>query len=233
MTVLLLGIAVNFEPTRIGWVALMLTRKKPLLQLMAFSLASLTMSLGFGIFFLFISQPDLLQIASFDGGRTQIVIGAVALAISSIMALHWVSTRRHHHAIFPDFDASAQKAQPRPSAKYTDWGRRILQKGSSPWGAGLVGIGSGLPSVDYLAVLAIIATADTTPSQKAAALITFVLMGSLLILAVLLGFLMAPYKTLDVLDRLGFWIRSRSQIEYAGLLAVVGCLLIGLSGGSP
>jgi len=44
-----------------------------------------------------------------------------------------------------------------------------------------------------------------------------------------IGLLIAPARTLDAFDRFGVWISSRSQIEYAGLLAAMGCLLIGLS----
>ncbi len=48
MTVLLLAITVNFEPTRIGLVPLLLARDKPLLQLWAFLAGSVTVSLTAG-----------------------------------------------------------------------------------------------------------------------------------------------------------------------------------------
>jgi hypothetical protein len=59
-----------------------------------------------------------------------------------------------------------------------------------------------------------------------AALVTFVFMGSLVTLAPLAGFAVAPDRTLTLAVRFGSWTRSRSQIEYAALLALVGCLLI-------
>jgi hypothetical protein len=47
-------------------------------------------------------------------------------------------------------------------------------------------------------------------------------------MAPLISYLITPAKTLDVLDRFGTWVRSRTRIEYAGLLALVGVLLIGV-----
>ena len=86
----------------------------------------------------------------------------------------------------------------------------------------------GLPSVDYLAVLIIIGTSQRSQPEQAAALVTFVLLGSLVVMVPLIGYIIAPAKTLDVIERFAAWTRSRSQIEYAGLLALIGVLLIGL-----
>ena len=54
-TVLVLAIAVNFEPTRIGLVPLMLVRPRPLLQLFAFLCGCLAMTLSIGLLVLFVS----------------------------------------------------------------------------------------------------------------------------------------------------------------------------------
>lgn len=226
MTVLLLAIAVNFEPTRIGLVPLLLAREKPLLQLVAFLVGNLTVSTGFGVLVLFVFHRNPFGTSSSNGGIAQIAIGATALLISAVLALRWLSTRRRSNESLPAAGAPAQTVQPRRVDKFTGAVRKILRKGRSPWLAGLVGVSTGLPSPDYLAVLVIIATSNTSPTQQLAALITFVLTGSLVVLGPLIGFLAAPAKTLAVVDRFGAWTRSRSQAEYAGLLAAVGCLLV-------
>jgi hypothetical protein len=53
-TVLVLAISVIFEPIRIGLVVLMLNRRRPLLQLLAFLCGGLTMGVGAGLVVLFI-----------------------------------------------------------------------------------------------------------------------------------------------------------------------------------
>ena len=65
-------------------------------------------------------------------------------------------------------------------------------------------------------------------SPPSAALITCVTVSSLVILGPLVSYLLAPAKTLAAIDRFNAWTRSRSTLEYAGLLALIGCLLIGL-----
>jgi hypothetical protein len=213
----MLGIAVNFEPTRIGLVPLLLARERPLLQLLAYLVGSLTVSLGFGMAALFAFDRFPFGTSSSSGGKAQIAVGAVALVIAAIMAVRWMRARGQ---------ISLEATQPGGADKFTESVRRVLTKGRSPWLSGLIGVGVGLPSVDYLAVLIIIATSHTPPLEQAAALLVFTLTGSLVVIAPLVSYLIAPAKTLEILTRFGTWVRARSRIEYACLLALIGFLLI-------
>ena len=89
-------------------------------------------------------------------------------------------------------------------------------------------MGVGLPSVDFMAVLVIIATSHKPPAQQTAALATFILLGSLLLMAPLFGYLFAPANTLQRIEAFAAWVRARSQIEYAALLGVAGAILVGV-----
>jgi len=216
-TVVMLAIAVNFEPTRIGLVPLLLARERPLLQLLAYLVGSLSISLAFGMSALFAFDRFPFGTNSSGGGKAQIAVGALALVIAAIMAVRWARARGQ----------TPSEASPSGGAdKFTESVRRVLIRGRSPWLSGLIGVGVGLPSVDYLAVLIIIATSHTPRLEQAAALLVFTLIGSLVVMAPLISYLITPAKTLDVLDRFSTWIRSRSRIEYAGLLALIGFLLI-------
>lgn len=224
MTVVLLAIAVNFEPTRIGLVPLLLSRQRPMVQLLAFLAGGLTMTLSFGILILFVFHRNPFGTSSSGGGKAQIAVGALALLIAAFMALRWWLAQRKDVPAAVRSDAAESRAVDR----FTESVRNVLRKGRSPWLSALVGIGTGLPSVDYLAVLVIIGTSRTSPMEQLAALVTFVLMGSLVMMAPLIGYLIAPAKTLELIDRFAAWTKSRSQLEYAGLLALIGCVLIGL-----
>jgi len=222
MTVLALAIAVNFEPTRIGLVPLLLARKQPLLQLLAYLVGSFTVSLTVGMSALFAFDRLPFGSNSFNGGKAQIAVGILALAIATILAVRWMRARKTLDQV------SSGPTESSRADNLTKSFRRVLVRGQSPWLAGLIGVGVGLPSVDYIAVLIIIATSGTPRVEQAAALLVFTLIGSLVVMAPLISYLLAPTKTLDVLTRFGTWIRSRSRIEYAGLLALIGLLLIGL-----
>ena len=226
-TVFLLGIAVNVEPTRIGLVPLLLARQRPLLQLLAYLAGSLVSTISFGLLVLFAFERNPFGVTSAHGGQAQIAVGGIAVVIAAIMATHWFlgTGRRNRNQ---EATAAIGNDEAGKSDTLTNTVRGFLRKGRYPWLAGAVGIASGVPSVDYLAVLLIISTSQTSEFGKVGALATFVMLGSLVVTAPLIGYLIAPAKTLDVLDRFGAWTRSRSRIEYAAILAVVGCLLIGL-----
>ena len=252
---MLLAIAVNFEPTRIGLLPLLLARERPLMQLAAYLVGSLTISLSFGLLVLFVFHRNPFGNSPADGGRAQIIVGALAIAVAAAMAVRAVKARRKAELVRAQLasahadsdglgsdglgsdglgsdglgsDGDPAEAQPGRVDRFSQSVRNVLGKGRSPWLAGLIGVGVGLPSVDYLAVLMIIATSGASQTQQATVLVTSVFVGSLVVIAPFIGYLINPEKTLDTIARFGAWTRSRSQIEYAALLAFAGAMLIGI-----
>lgn len=222
-SVLVLALALNFEPTRFALVPMLLSRRNPVVQLMAYIIGSFTVSLIFGLLILFVFGNNPLGTNASAGGWAQIVVGVAALVIALIMAAGWVLARRRKTV---GATAPADPEKTRGVDKVFVGARAILRKGGSPWFAGLLGMGVGLPSVDYLAVLVIIATSHKPPMEQAAALLTFLVIGGLVVMAPLIGYLFAPAKTLERIEQFAAWTRSRTQIEYAGILALVGVVLI-------
>ena len=199
-TVLLLALALNLEPTRIGLVPLLLSRQKPMLQLLAYFVAGTTITLGFGLLVLFVFHRNPFGAGS-NGGTPQIIVGTLALLAAAAMGVREIRLRRGR---------ASQTENPGGAVdKFTTAVKTLLGKGRSPWFAALVGMLAGLPSVDYLAVLVVIATSKAAPAEQAAALITFTVVGSLVIIAPLIGYLVAPARTLDLVNRFGAWTRSR------------------------
>ena len=229
MNLMLLALAVNFEPTRIGLLPLLLSRPRPLLQLATFLGASLTMSLSSGFLLSFVLERIPFRASNFSSHWTQIAIGAIALTTALVIVLHRLWARHRHVFPLETFDKASQHAQLRGMTKLRTFVSSPLRKGRSPWVAALTGLGVGLPSADYLAVLVVIANSRQPPEQQALVLVMFVLTGSLVIMVPLLGLWIAPTKALKVIDRFRTWIQSRSIIEYAALLAILGCLLIMLN----
>lgn len=229
-TVLMLAIAVNLEPTRFVLVPLLLARDRPMLQLLAYLIGVITVNLGFGFLILFVFERNPLGTSASGGGKAQMAVGALALAIAAFMALRASLAQRKqpHSPGDVEHDVEHEPKRRRRIDKFADNVRKFLGRGRSPWLAGLLGTIIGIPSIDYLAVLLIIGTADRTAPEKAAALVAFVLVGSLVVMAPLIGYLISPVKTLERISRFSEWTRTRSQIEYAGLLAFVGLVLIGV-----
>ena len=109
---------------------------------------------------------------------------------------------------------------------------RQLLDGRSLWTAGVAGLGIALPSVDYVAALALIVASGAAATTQIGALLLFNLVAFTLIEIPLLCYLVAPDRTRAALTALNDWVRSTGHRGVAVLLAVVGGVLLvaGLAG---
>ena len=202
ITLLVMAAAVSLEPFRIGMSVLMLNRPRPHLQLAAFLCGGFLMGLSVGAVVLFAVESRILASAHFTLPTVQIVIGVLALLAAAIVA------------------ATKGRARTPPV-----WLTRLLG-GQSLWVAGTAGLGIALPSVDYLAALAVIAAGSASPGTRFSALLVFNVVAFALVEIPLLAYLVAPQRTLAAMTALHQWIRTRRRREVAVLLAVVGVVLL-------
>jgi hypothetical protein len=212
ITVLVMAIAVSLEPFRIGMTVLMLNRPRPILQLLAFLCGGFAMGTTVGLVVLFVLRPRLLGSAHFTLPKVQIVIGALALLGAAVLATNILSGRFKH-------TGAARRA-------------RQLRDGRSLWVAGTAGLGIALPSVDYLAVLAVILASGAASTTQVGALLMFNVVAFALVEVPLVAYLLAPDRTRALMAALHGWLRSRSPRAVAALLAGLGCalLVVGFTG---
>jgi len=213
ITILVMAIAVSLEPFRVGMTVLMLNRPRPMLQLLAFLGGGFAMGMSVGLVVLFVLRRRLLGSTYFTLPRVQILIGMLALLVAAAVVLK------------PD---TSRTAVPQKVATHA---RRLLN-GRSLWVAGVAGLGIALPSVDYLAALAIILASGAAAATQVGALVMFNVVAFALVELPLLAHLLAPRRTRTSMSALHDWIRSRRRVEVATLLAAVGCVLlvVGLAG---
>lgn len=202
ITVLVMAIAVSLEPFRIGMTVLMLNRPRPILQLFAFLTGGFAMAATVGLVVLFLFRPALLGSAHVTLPNVQIVIGVLALLMAALLAMGVT-----------------------PAPKLPTQARRLAY-GPSLWVAGVAGLGIALPSVDYLAVLAVIVASRAAATTQLGALLMFNVVAFALVELPLVAYLVAPDKTRARMAALNNWIRSRRRREVAALLAGVGCVLL-------
>jgi len=208
ITLLVMAVAVSLEPFRLGMSVLMLNRPRPHLQLAAFLCGGFLMGLAVGSVVLFALDSRLLASTHFTLPKVQIVIGTCALAAAAVVA---VSARNR--------ETSGRTRTVPP------WLTRLLD-GQSLWVAGVAGMGIALPSVDYLAALAVIAAGSATAGIRMSALLVFNVVAFALVEIPLLAYMVAPERTLAAMNRLHNWIRARRRQEVAVLLAVVCGVLV-------
>ncbi len=207
ITILVMAVAVSLEPFRVGMTVLMLNRPRPMLQLLAFLCGGFAMGLTVGLVVLFVLRRRLLGSTYFTLPRVQIAIGVLALLAAAVVVLS---------------PAASRAAAPRKLATQA----RRLVNGRSLWVAGVAGLGIALPSVDYLAALAVILASGAAAATQVRALVMFNVVAFALVELPLLAYLLAPRRTRTSMGALHDWIRSRRRIEVATLLATVGCVLL-------
>jgi hypothetical protein len=135
--------------------------------------------------------------------KVQIVIGALALLVAALLATGVVPA--------PKLPARA----------------RGLAFGPSLWVAGVAGLGIALPSIDYLAVLAVIVASGAARSTQVGALLVFNVVAFTLVELPLVAYLLAPDRTRALMTSLNDWIQSRRRRGVAAVLVAVGCVLLG------
>jgi hypothetical protein len=202
ITVLVMAIAVSMEPFRIGMTALMLNRPRPTLQLLAFLAGGFLMGTTVGLVVIFAFRPGLLGSAHFTLPRVQIAIGVLAVLMAALLTA----------GVMPAPRLPAQA--------------RGLAYGPSLLVASVAGLGIALPSIDYLAVLAVIVASGAAPSTQVGALLVFNVVAFALVELPLVAYLMAPDRTRASMAALNDWIRSRRRRGVAAVLAGIGCLLL-------
>ncbi len=222
-TIGVIAIAVSLEPFRIGMTVLMLNRPRPLLQLLAFLAGGFAMGLTVGAAVLFLFRRILLGSTYFTLPRVQILIGALALVAAAVLVAKIVADRLSGRDPAPPDDD-----RPGPGSLMTRTRRRL--DGQSLWVAAAAGLGIALPSVDYLAALAVILASGAPVAIQVGALLMFNAIAFSLVEIPLVAYLLAPKATHAVMTALQNWIRARRRVEVAALLAGVGAVLVAVGG---
>lgn len=226
ITVLVLALAMNFEPSRPVWVPLMLVRPRPILQLVALFLGSFLSGLALGLLVLFVFHQTPFGNNTTNAALMQIGVGLFSLVIAAFLASNISMPRRR--AL--DSDATDEQGTPSAIDKMSDRARKVLRRGNSPWLSAAIGVGIGAPSLEYVAALVVIAGSGASKPTEIAALLVFLLLGNLLIVVPLLTYLFAPTKTRGWIERFHNWLRTRGRREFATIVAALGLvqLIIGL-----
>jgi hypothetical protein len=99
-------------------------------------------------------------------------------------------------------------------------------QGSSLWFTGALGIGIALPSVDFVALLLLVAGSGEPPKVQVTALFTFLAVANTVLLIPMFSYVFAKERTVRVLENLRCWVLARRRRDYAVLLAGAGTLMI-------
>jgi len=217
LTVLVMALAVSTEPFRLGMTVVMLNRRRPVVDLLAFLCGGFLMGTAVGLVVLF-GLRTVADSAHVTLPRVQIGMGVVALVAAVALRL----SGRGRSVSNPGDDAAAEPNEPGRMARQA---KRLLEA-QSPWVAGVAGLGIALPSVDYLAALAVILASGRPPAQQIGALVMFNIVAFALVEVPLIAYLFAPERTRAAMAELNGWFAANRRHALAVALAVIGSVLL-------
>lgn len=240
-TVLVLALMMATDPVRLGVTLLLISRPRPILNLLAYWLGAMFVGVTAAVVVLTMMRdfaPTLLQTVSFLAAtplvrHAQIAFGVLALVLAALTTAGLPARQRLRVPVSVGGDPSALLRQPStPTGISQLLGRaRGVLGGGSLWVALAAGIGTGPAPLEYLVALtAILASGGAIGTQISAAVVFNVVMLAVCEMT-LVSYLAAPTRTLAIIDHLNRWVRTHRRRILSLMVGVAGvCLVVTGSG---
>ena len=225
----MLSLVVAMDPVRIGITALLISRPRPMLNLLAFWLGGMAAGITVAVVVLLCLRELSLSVmrvvvSAFSSpivAHIQVAAGVLAVLIA---ARFWA----HQRAPVPVSSGEASIAVLQRNAAI---GSRQLSIRGRLEGESLVvpfvaGIGLATPPVEYLAAITVILASTATAAAQVGAALTFTVVAFTVVEIPLIGYLATPAKTLAVVQRLNDWISARRHAIPALAVGACGVLLV-------
>lgn len=225
------------DPVRIGIVALLIARPRPLLNVFAYWVGLMVTGFGAALAALFLLHDVLLPVTRVVTAAAespvvppiQIVLGVLALSAAAMLAAP-SSVRQAAYALRPGSDSSPLVEEPKPPGMLASLWARLswtgLLEGRSLGMAFVAGLCTSTQIVEFWgAMMVIIASGKGAATQIAAALL-FTLLAFTIIEIPLVSSLIAPHRTQALMMRLHDGLRTHRRPILAVLLCLMGIVMV-------
>jgi hypothetical protein len=242
--VVFVGFGMALDPLRLGLVAVLLSRRRPMQNLAAFWLGGMFAGIAFGLVVLIIFRDAALTaienvvsamsdvrsaVVILDGGGLKITLGVFFLMLLAGLVARQRARQRVQVGISSgDGDGSSVMVAQRPPnifARMAAFSQNMLERGGA-WPAFVVGLGSATPPVECIMVLTIIMASGHAIETQLMAFVVFIVLVLALLELPLLMYLLMPRKTETVMLRLDGWLRAHRRRIFEISLAVTGVVLL-------
>lgn len=231
--VLVMALAAMADPLRIGVTVLVISRPRPMIQLLAFWLGGLAMGFGVGLGVVLLLHDLALDFindlesttATSTVGLVQVAIGVLALLLAAMIAMRFPSRRGARVAV-PVVEAQTQAVAPStPGAwsRVTTWAGVAMQGGSLRV-AFVAGAWLATP-LQFVAALAAILASGASAGTQVVALVVYHVVALAFAEIPLASALVAPDRTQTVMLRVHDWVLPRRRQLIAVTIAVVAAVL--------
>ncbi len=250
-TVLVLALMTATEPVRLGMAMFLISRPRPMPNLLAFWLGGMTTGISVALVVLVllrdfastvlhgIASMGASMIASSAVRHIQIGGGVVALLVAVLIAAG-VSVRQRVRVPMPSGgpSESSHPSTPTASSRLRDRVQKALEAGF-PWLAFVIGLSlAAPPPVEYLTALTTIRTSGTAIGTQFSAAVAYIVVMLALLEIPLISYLAAPARTevvmlrlCDSVRKLRAWQRTHSRRILAVIVAAAGVALVATGAG--
>jgi Sap, sulfolipid-1-addressing protein len=228
-----LSLLAAIDPVRIGITALLISRPRPMLNLLAFWVGGMTAGIvaAFGAllflrdFTLSVMQAVVSAASSPSVAYLLAAIGVLAVSLAALMLARFGVRQR---SVVPVTDGESAVLMQEPNAP-TGSGRLSIRgrlEGGSLSVAFIAGLALATPPVEYMAAIIAIAASEPTTAGQLGAALMFTIVAFTVVEVPLLTYLTSPAHTLAIVRRLNDWISARRQAIPAVLIGAIGSLLL-------
>ena len=233
-TVLVLALVATADPVRNGTAALLCSRPRPILNLLAFWFGGIAVSLLLGLgSLLLLRNFTLTAIQHLESAAATSTVRHIQIAAGVVALLVALRIFMRERTRFADGVSSVVGQQP-GAAGPLSWlsarARNTLE-GGSLWVAFAAGLGAATP-VEYLVALVVILSSTAGTGAQVSAVVVYTVVAFAVAEIPLVGHLAAPARTREVMHRLHIWLQTRRRQTVAVILVVAGGLLMTTGMGS-
>ncbi|MEV3904266.1 GAP family protein [Mycobacterium sp. NPDC050551] len=220
-----MGVLAGADPVRVGMVAYMLSRPRPVPLLVPFAAVGVTVNVAVGTVVLFVLGRVDNRADPALPGEFEIAIGVVALLIAVILMARRATPVRTTVPQGPD-RAQASAIERLPGFARLPHRFRTGLRSDAAWLGWFLGICMGFPTPYYLAALAAVLSSGATTPVKAAALIVFNVLGFAAALLPVVSFSVAPAATRRRVSQVYDWMGAHRRAVLSTLAVVVGLYFV-------
>lgn len=232
-TVLVFALLAAVDPVRIGIAVLLISRSRPMLNLLVFWLGNMATGIGAALIALFLLGNHIVPItravtSAFTSPvvpSIQIVLGLLLLPTAAVVAAR--SVRQAARVAVPCGDPSGLMSQPKAPAVFSRLSWTALLEGRSVRPAFVAGLCSATPPLESTGQRSWPSwPREQPPARESSPPVMFVLVAYVITLIPLISHLASPAKTQAVVLELQRWIGAHRGQVFAVILGVGGVLMI-------
>src|ERR1700757_2936664 len=231
--VLVLSLLAAIDPVRIGITALLISRPRPMLNLLAFWLGGIAAGIGAAFAVLLFLRDFTLSIVRVVLSAAsspiivylQVALGGLAVSFATmLLARFWTRQRTPMPATAGESAVPLLKPNTPPASS------RLSIRGRLEGGSLLVpfvaGVALATPPVEYMAAILAILTSEPHAAAQVGAALAFTVVAFTIVEVPLVTYLTAPAQTLAVVQRMNSWISERRQAIPGLVVGALGLLLL-------